>query len=197
MRTAKIDRRTRETQIRLRLNLDGKGNYEINTPIQFLNHMLELMAKFSCIDLEVKASGDIHIDDHHTTEDLGICLGQAINKALGKKERIFRYGFSLVPMDEALCEISLDISNRPYLAFNVKFRKQTADKSGQFNFELIEDFFRALCINAGITLHINLRYGRNNHHIAESIFKGFGIALYEAVKINPKLKGIPSTKGQL
>jgi len=196
MRRAKIDRRTKETQIRLELNLDGKGSYEINTPIQFLNHMLELMAKFGCIDLEIKASGDIRIDDHHTTEDLGICLGQAIKKTLGKKERIFRYGFSLVPMDEALSEISLDISNRPYLAFNVKFRKE-AKKSGEFNFELIEDFFRALCINAGITLHVNLRYGKNNHHIAESIFKGFGVALREAVKISPKLKGIPSTKGQL
>lgn len=196
MRKAKIDRRTKETQIRLELNLDGKGSYEINTPIQFLNHMLELMAKFGCIDLEIKASGDIRIDDHHTTEDLGICLGQAIKKTLGKKERIFRYGFSLVPMDEALSEISLDISNRPYLAFNVKFRKE-AKKSGEFNFELIEDFFRALCINAGITLHVNLRYGKNNHHIAESIFKGFGVALREAVKISPKLKGIPSTKGQL
>jgi len=196
MRRAKIDRRTKETKILVELNLDGKGNYEINTPIQFLNHMLELMAKFGCIDLKIKASGDIRIDDHHTTEDLGICLGQAIKKALGKKERIFRYGFSLVPMDEALSEISLDISNRPYLAFNIEFRKE-AKKSGEFNFGLIEDFFRALCINAGITLHINLRYGRNNHHIAESIFKGFGVALREAVKISPKLKGISSTKGQL
>jgi len=197
MKKAKIDRRTKETQILLELDLDGKGSYEINTPIPFLDHMLELMARFGCIDLKIKASGDIHIDDHHTTEDLGICLGQAIKKALGKKERIFRYGFSLVPMDEALSEICLDISSRPYLAFNVKFRSETTKKSGEFNFELIEDFFRAVCINAGITLHVNLRYGRNNHHVAESIFKGFGVALGEAVKINPRLKGIPSTKGRL
>jgi imidazoleglycerol-phosphate dehydratase len=196
MRKAKIDRRTKETKIRVELNLDGKGNYEINTPIAFLDHMLELMAKFACVDLKIRASGDIHIDDHHTTEDLGISLGQAIKKALWKKKGIFRYGFSLVPMDEALSEISLDLSNRPYLVFNIKFRKE-AGKRREFNFELIEDFFRALCINAGITLHINLRYGRNNHHIAESIFKGFGLALGQAVKINPKSKRIPSTKGRL
>jgi imidazoleglycerol-phosphate dehydratase len=196
MRKAKIDRRTKETQIRLELNLDGKGSYEINTPIPFMSHMLELLAKFGFIDLEIKASGDIRIDDHHTTEDLGICLGQAIKKALGKKERIFRYGFSTVPMDEALSEISLDVSNRPFLVFNVSFRKEDK-KRGEFDFELIEDFFQALCVNAGITVHVNLKYGRNNHHIAESIFKGFGVALREAVKISPKLKGIPSTKGQL
>lgn len=196
MRKSKIDRRTRETRIKLELNLDGQGNYDVNTPIPFLNHMLELVARFSCIDLKIRASGDVRVDDHHTTEDLGITLGQAIKKALGKKERISRYGFSLVPMDEALSETCLDISNRPYLAFNVKFRKEIK-KSKEFNFELIEDFFRALCINAGITLHVNLRYGRNNHHIFESIFKGFGVALREAVKINPKIKGIPSTKGRL
>jgi len=196
MRKAKIDRRTKETQIRLELDLDGNGNSEINTPIAFLDHMLELMAKFSGVNLKVRASGDIRIDKHHTTEDIGICLGQAIRKALGRKEKIFRYGFSLVPMDEALSEISLDLSNRPYLAFNVKFRKENKER-GEFNFELIEDFFRALCTNAGITLHVNLKYGKNNHHIAESIFKGFGIALGGAVKINPKLKGIPSTKGRL
>jgi len=196
MRKAKIDRRTKETKILVELNLDGEGNSEINTPIPFLDHMLELMAKFSCIDLKVRASGDIRIDKHHTTEDMGICLGQAIRKALGRKEKIFRYGFSLVPMDEALSEISLDLSNRPYLAFNVKFRKENKE-TGEFNFELIEDFFRALSTNAGITLHVNLKYGKNNHHIAESIFKGLGIALGEAVKINPKVKGIPSTKGRL
>jgi len=196
MRKAKIDRRTKETKILVELNLDGEGNSEINTPIPFLDHMLELMAKFSGIDLKVRASGDIRIDKHHTTEDMGICLGQAIRKALGRKEKIFRYGFSLVPMDEALSEISLDLSNRPYLAFNVKFRKENKE-TGEFNFELIEDFFRALSTNAGITLHVNLKYGKNNHHIAESIFKGLGIALGEAVKINPKVKGIPSTKGRL
>ncbi len=196
MRKAKIDRRTRETRIRVELNLEGKGNYNISTPIPFLNHMLELVARFGCIDLKIKASGDVGIDDHHTTEDLGISLGQAIKRALGKKERISRYGFSLVPMDEALSEICLDISNRPYLVFNVKFKKETK-KREEFNFGLIEDFFRALCINAGVTLHVNLRYGRNNHHISEAIFKGFGVALREAVKIIPKLKGIPSTKGRL
>ena len=196
MRKAKIDRRTKETKILVELNLDGEGNSEINTPIPFLDHMLELMAKFSGIDLKVRASGDIRIDKHHTTEDMGMCLGQVIRKALGRKEKIFRYGFSMVPMDEALSEISLDLSNRPYLAFNVKFRRENKE-TGEFNFELIEDFFRALCTNAGITLHVNLRYGKNNHHIAESIFKGLGIALGEAVKINPKVKGIPSTKGRL
>jgi len=196
MRRAKIDRRTKETKIRLELDLDGIGSYNINTPIPFLNHMLELVAKFSCIDLKIKASGNIHIDDHHTTEDLGICLGQAIKKALGKKESIFRYGFSTVPMDEALSEISLDLSNRPFLIFNVNFRRERK-KRAEFDFELIEDFFRALCVNAGITVHVNLKYGRNNHHIAESIFKGFGVALREAAKVNPRLKGVPSTKGRL
>jgi len=196
MRKAKIDRRTKETKIRVELNLDGAGNYEIKTPIPFLNHMLELVAKFSSIDLKIKASGNIHIDDHHTTEDLGICLGQAIKKALGKKERIFRYGYSTLPMDEALSEISLDLSNRPFLVFNVNFRREKKNR-GNFDFELIEDFFRALCVNAAITVHINLRYGRNNHHIAESIFKGFGVALRAAVEVNPRLKGIPSTKGRL
>ncbi|MCJ7646465.1 imidazoleglycerol-phosphate dehydratase HisB [bacterium] len=196
MRKAKIDRRTKETQIRLELNLDGKGSYEINTPIPFMSHMLELLEKFGFIDLKIKASGDIRIDDHHTTEDLGICLGQAIKKALGKKKGIFRYGFSLVPMDEALSEISLDLSNRPYLVFNIKFRKE-AGKRREFNFELIEDFFRALCVNAGITVHVNLKYGRNNHHIAESIFKGFGLALRQAVMIDPQSKRSPSTKGRL
>jgi len=196
MRKAKIDRRTKETKIQLELNLDGKGSYTIDTPIPFLSHMLELMAKFACIDLKIKALGDTRIDDHHTTEDLGICLGQGLRKALGRRERIFRYGFSLVPMDEALSEVSLDISNRPYLAYNVKFKRETK-KNQDFDFGLIEDFFRALSTNGGITLHINLRYGRNNHHIAESIFKGFGMALREAVEINRRLQGIPSTKGRL
>jgi len=196
MRKAKIDRRTRETKVRVELNLDGRGDYEINTPIPFLSHMLELMAKFALIDLKIEASGDIRIDEHHTTEDLGISLGEAIKKALWKKKGIFRYGFSVTPMDEALSEISMDISNRPYVQFNVKFGREKG-KGKEFNFELIEDFFRALCANAGITLHINSRYGRNNHHIAESIFKGFGLAFGQAVKINPKLKGVPSTKGRM
>ncbi len=196
MRKSKIDRRTKETKIRVELNLDGTGNYAIRTPIPFLNHMLELLAKFSSIDLKIEASGNIHIDDHHTTEDLGICLGQAIKKALGKKQRIFRYGYSAVPMDESLSEISLDLSNRPFLVFNVNFRRESK-KRGDFDFELIEDFFRALCVNAAITVHVNLRYGRNNHHIAESIFKGFGVALRAAFEVNPRLRGIPSTKGRL
>lgn len=195
MRKAKIVRKTKETEISLELNLDGSGKRNIKTPVPFLNHMLELFTKHGMFDMNLKAAGDVSVDDHHTVEDTGICLGNAIKKALGMKKGIERYGNSSMPMDETLSVVSVDISGRPYLVFNVRFSRP--GRKAEFDFSLLEDFFRALCFNAGITLHVNLEYGRNNHHIAESIFKGFAKALNSAVRINPGVKGVPSTKGRL
>lgn len=195
MRKSEISRKTKETEIIIEVNLDGRGKSSVKTPIPFLNHMLELFARHGLFDLKLKASGDTKVDDHHTVEDIGICLGRAIGKALGDKKSIERYGNSLLPMDETLSDVCVDISGRPYMVFNVRFGKPC--KKDDFDFSLLEDFFRAVCFNAGITLHVNLRYGKNNHHIAESIFKGFARALSNAVRINPRVKGIPSTKGML
>lgn len=193
-RIARVKRETKETDISVSLNLDGRGNYRVDTPSGFFTHMLELFSKHSLIDLKIKARGDTEVDLHHTVEDIGICLGEALKKGLGEKKRIVRFGMSSLPMDEALAEVSLDISNRPHLIFNVPFKKSP---KGGFDFDLLEEFFRALVNTSGITLHINLKYGKNNHHIAEAIFKGFGVALKEAIKIEPRIKGIPSTKGRL
>ena len=195
MRKATINRKTRETQIALGINLDGSGTSAIKTPVPFINHMLELFAKHGMFDLKLKATGDTNIDDHHTVEDIGICLGNAIRKALGSMKGIERYGNFSLPMDETLSEVSVDISGRQYLVFNVKFKKP--GRKDEFDFSLLEDFFRAISFNAGLTLHINLKYGKNNHHIAESVFKGFAKALSNAVRMNPRVKGIPSTKGTL
>ncbi len=195
MRKAKITRKTRETEIALELNLDGSGKGNIKTPIPFLNHMLELFAKHGMFDLKLVASGDTGVDDHHTVEDIGICLGSAVKKALGGKRGIERYGNLSLPMDETLSDVCVDVSGRPYMVFNVKFDKSR--KKDDFDFSLLEEFFRAVCFNAGLTLHVNLRYGRNNHHIAECVFKGFARALGSAVRINPGVKGVPSTKGVL
>ena len=191
-RTAKIARKTLETEIFLEIDLDGTGEYKIDSGVPFLDHMLTLFAVHSGFDLTVNAKGDIEVDYHHSVEDIGICLGKALFKALGDKKGIERYGYVVLPMEESLVEVCLDICNRPYLVFNAEFLR---DKIGSFDTELIEEFMRAFCVNAGITLHINMRYGKNSHHIAEAIFKALARALKIAVKItNTK---IPSSKGSL
>ena len=193
-RRAEIRRDTKETDISLSLDIDGSGAYEISTPIPFLNHMLELMTRHGLFDLTIKASGDVEIDFHHTVEDTGICLGQAIKESLGDKKSIRRYGTASVPMDEALAEVSLDISGRPHLTFNVEIK---GEKAGTFDVELAEEFFQALVSNAGITLHVDLKRGSNAHHCLEAVFKAFGRALDAATCIDERVKGVPSTKGRL
>lgn len=195
MRKAMLKRKTKETNISLDLNLDGRGSYSINTSIPFLDHMLSLMCKHGLFDIKLKAKGDIDIDDHHTVEDIGIVLGKALKQAVGDMKGIARYGQASVPMDEALASVSLDISGRPYLVYKVEFPKKS--KLKDFDPDLIEDFLQAFVSSSSITLHINVIYGRNLHHIIEAIFKGLGRALREAVTINPRMKGIPSTKGKL
>lgn len=194
-RKSKIKRKTQETDIMLDLNLDGKGNYDISTSIPFLDHMLSLFAKHGLFDLKIKAKGDVAVDYHHTVEDVGICLGEALNKALGDKKGIRRYGSIAVPMDEALSSVSLDISDRPYLVYKVNFPKKARIKN--FDPDLIEDFLQAFVNRSGITLHINVPYGRNIHHMIEAIFKALGRALSDAVRLDPRIKGVMSTKGRL
>lgn len=193
-RRAIVNRVTKETKISLKLNLDGEGKSRIDSGIPFFDHMLTLFSRHSLIDLEIKARGDIKVDYHHTVEDIGICLGEAIRKALGNKQGINRFGSKILPMDESLVSVSIDISNRPLLVFNVPLK---GGKSGDFNLELVEEFLQALVSHARITLHLNLVYGRNFHHVAESIFKTLARTLAEAVNLNKRVKGIPSTKGKL
>ncbi|MDI6727936.1 MAG: imidazoleglycerol-phosphate dehydratase HisB [Thermodesulfovibrionales bacterium] len=195
MRKAKVERRTKETDISVEINLDGSGKYSINTSIPFLDHMLSLMCRHGLFDAKLKAKGDIEIDYHHTVEDVGIVLGKAIKQALGDMKGISRYGQASVPMDEALASVSLDISGRPYLVYKVEFPKKS--KLKDFDPDLIEDFLQAFVSNSGITLHVNILYGRNTHHIIEAIFKGLGRALRQAVTIDPRIKGLPTTKGKL
>ncbi|MBI4826311.1 MAG: imidazoleglycerol-phosphate dehydratase HisB [Nitrospirae bacterium] len=195
-RKAKVERKTKETNIKASINLDGKGTYKVNTSIPFVDHMLNLMSKHGHLDLTVEAKGDIDVDYHHLIEDLGIVLGAAIKDALGNKESIRRYGESLTPMDECLAQIAIDLSGRPYLVYNVKLPKG-GRKIKDIDVSLFEDFFRSVSNAAGMNLHINLSYGRDLHHIFEAIFKGFGRSLQSAVKIHPKIKGVPSTKGSL
>lgn len=195
MRKAKVERKTKETDIAVEINLDGSGKYSINTSIPFLDHMLSLMCKHGLFDTKLKAKGDIEIDYHHTVEDVGIVLGKAIKQALGDMKGISRYGQASVPMDEALASVSLDISGRPYLVYKVEFPKKS--KLKDFDPDLIEDFLQAFVGNSGITLHVNVLYGRNTHHIIEAIFKGIGRALKQAVTIDPRIKGLPTTKGKL
>ena len=194
MRKSEVSRKTNETNINLRLNLDGTGEYTVNSGIGFFDHMLALFAKHAQIDLELSCAGDLHVDAHHTVEDCGIVLGEAIKSALGDKRQIRRYATKFVPMDETLMMVSLDISGRPYIAYNVTFSQ---GKTGDFDAELSEEFFRAVAMGAGITLHINLQYGSNTHHIIEAAFKAFGQTLREAVSIDSALKGVFSTKGVL
>lgn len=193
-RKAKIQRKTTETNIELDLGIDGSGQYDINSSVPFLDHMLSLMAKHGFFDLHIKAEGDIDVDFHHTVEDVGICLGEGFKQALGKKNRIVRYGEASVPMVEAMASVALDISERPFLVYNSGLEK---GKVGEFDVELVWEFFRAFCSAAGITLHINVRYGRDTHHIIEAIFKAFGRALDKATAIDERLEGPMSTKGRL
>ena len=193
-RTASNHRVTKETDVSVSLNLDGQGKYDISTTLPFLDHMLELFSKHSLVDLKVKAKGDTHIDAHHLVEDIGITLGGAIEKALGNKKGIQRYGFFLLPMDEALSYVTLDLSGRPWVEYEVPCFKLNWPT---FDVDLLEDFFRALGTVARMNLHIRLLRGRNNHHMAESIFKAFGKALSMAVAKDPRYKGMPSTKGVL
>ena len=187
-------RKTKETDIRLSLDLDGDGETDVTTGVGFLDHMLDLLGKHALFDLTIKASGDTEVDAHHTVEDIGICLGRALVGALGDKEGIRRFGAASVPMDEALAEVSLDISARPFLVFEVTF---PTEKTGEFDAQLAEEFLRALAVNAGLTLHVRVPYGRNTHHIVEAIFKALARALREAVALDPRVRGVPSTKGML
>jgi imidazoleglycerol-phosphate dehydratase len=195
MRKATVKRTTKETDIAVAVDLDGSGTATIATGIGFLDHMLDLLARHSRFDISVKASGDLHIDHHHTTEDVGIALGQAVKQALGDMKGISRYADVHIPMDEALTRVAIDISGRPFLVFRAAF---TRDKIGSFDTELVNEWFRAFAVNAGITLHVETLYGQNDHHISESCFKGLARALRAAVAIDPRAKGeVPSTKGSL
>jgi len=194
LRKAEIDRATKETQISLLLNLDGVGAVSAQTGVGFFDHMLDLLGRHSLIDIDVKATGDLHVDAHHTVEDVGIVLGQALEKALGDKRGIYRYGWAIVPMDESLAQVAIDLSGRPAFVFNVPFRGATI---GNFSAELIEEFFKALATTAKMNLHVTVPYGNNNHHIAEAIFKATAKALRQAVSHDPRNTGVPSTKGSL
>jgi len=195
MRSATIKRKTKETDIEVAVDLDGSGVSSIATGIGFFDHMLDLLARHSRIDMTVKAAGDLHIDYHHTTEDVGIALGQAVKQALADMTGITRYASIHLPMDEALTRVVIDISGRPMLVFRVAFQR---DKIGEFDTELVREWFNAFAMNAGITLHVETLYGENSHHIAESCFKGLARALRAAVAIDPRNAGeVPSTKGQL
>ena len=194
MRKSLINRNTTETRISLNINLDGRGKADIHTPIGFLNHMLNLLAKHGLLGLQIKASGDTEVDIHHTNEDIGICLGLALKDALGNKEGIRRFGFASVPLDEALVEVSLDLSGRPYL--KVKSQKSKVKNNG-YDINYLTQFLRALVNNAGITLHVEIISGEDGHHIIEAVFKALGRALKDAVRIDPRIKGILSTKGKL
>ena len=195
MREATIARKTKETSIEVTVNLDGGGVYQVSTGIGFLDHMLEQLSRHSLIDLTVKAKGDIHIDFHHTTEDTAIAIGQAVSEALGERTGIVRYGAALVPMDETLTRVALDVSNRPYLIWRVTFVRP---KVGDMDTELFKEWFQSFAQHAGVTLHIENLYGENSHHIVESCFKGLARSLRAAVAIDPRKSGdVPSTKGVL
>ena len=195
MRQAKVERNTKETRITASVDLDGAGNYDVKTGIGFLDHMLEQLSRHSLIDINLRAEGDLHIDFHHTTEDCGIVLGQAVSQALGERAGITRYGAALIPMDETLTRVALDASNRPYLVWKVAFSR---DKLGEMDSELFREWFQAFAQHAGLTLHVENLYGENNHHIVESAFKALARALRQAVEIDPrKSDAVPSTKGAL
>ncbi len=194
MRKTTVSRKTKETDITVSINLDGTGDYKIDTPFPFLTHMLSAFSKHGFFDVEIKAKGDIEIDEHHTVEDLGIVLGEALAKSWGDKIGIRRFGTAVIPLDEALSEVVVDLSGRPYLVYNVKnARKKIKD----FDCGLIEHFFRSLVDQCKINLHINLRYGKDQHHILETVFKAFGRALDQAIQIDPRQSGVASTKGSL
>ena len=195
MRQAKVERNTSETRISATVDLDGTGRYDVSTGIGFLDHMLEQLSRHSLMDITLKAEGDLHIDFHHTNEDTGIALGQAVAKALGDRKGVQRFADVLIPMDETLTRVALDLSNRPYLVWRVNF---TRDKLGEMDTELFKEWFHAFAQNAGMTLHVENLYGTNSHHIIESCFKGLARALRRAIEIDPRKAGeVPSTKGKL
>ena len=193
-RTASIDRKTRETHVRLELNLDGTGQVNLITGVGFLDHMLELFARHGALDLKVEATGDLQVDQHHTVEDVGICLGQAVRQALGDKAGIRRYGHFTLPMEETLATTAIDLSGRYFLVFQAQF---ASPKIGDFDSELVEDFWQAFAANALCNLHILIHYGRNSHHLSEAIFKSAARALRMAVESDPRMPDVPSTKGTL
>jgi imidazoleglycerol-phosphate dehydratase len=193
-RIGRVERATKETRIQISLNLDGSGESSIDTGVGFFDHMLTHIARHGLFDLKVKADGDLEIDAHHTVEDVGICLGNAFAEALGEPAGIKRYGHAVIPMDEALAEAAIDVSGRPFLAFEAKLPK---NKVGEFDAELTEEFFRAFAVNSRTTVHIVLRYGQNTHHCIEGIFKAFARALDAATSSDPRVTGVPSTKGML
>ncbi|WP_026688337.1 imidazoleglycerol-phosphate dehydratase HisB [Alteribacter aurantiacus] len=193
-RSATIKRNTNETKINLSLNIDGEGQSALETGVPFLTHMLDLFTRHGLFDLSVQADGDTEIDDHHTTEDIGIVLGEALKDALGDKKGIRRYGNAFVPMDEALAQVTVDLSNRPHLEYRVEL---PSEKVGTFDTELVHEFLWKLALEARMNLHVNVPYGTNTHHIIEAIFKALGRALDEATQIDPRVKGVPSTKGRL
>lgn len=195
MRTGAVKRKTKETDVEVKVDLDGQGRADVSTGIGFLDHMLDLLARHSRMDITVKAKGDLHVDHHHTTEDVGIALGQSVKQALGDMKGITRYADVHMPMDEALTRVSVDVSGRPFLVFKSEFVR---DKVGTFDTELVQEWFQAFAMNAGLTLHVTTLYGTNDHHIAESCFKGLARTLRLAVTIDPRNAGeVPSTKGSL
>jgi imidazoleglycerol-phosphate dehydratase len=194
-RKAAITRNTTETRIKVELNVDGNGKYRVDTTMPFLDHMLSIMARHGCLDLTVTARGDTEVDYHHTVEDIGIVLGQCLTKALGDKKGIVRFGTFAVPMDESQARVDLDLSGRPYLVYHIPLSKKR--KIRDFDVDLIEEFFRALVTAGGITLHVNVPYGKDPHHILEAIFKAFGRALDQASRKDTRVRGVPSTKGKL
>ena len=193
-RTAEINRQTKETKVRVSLNLDGSGDASVHTGVGFFDHMLDLLGRHSLIDLDIEAEGDLQIDYHHTVEDVGIVIGQALEKALGDKRGVNRYGWAIVPMDESLAQVAVDLSGRPAFVFKVQF---TGETIGLFPVELVEEFLKALSTNAKMNLHVSVPYGTNNHHIAEAIFKATARALRQAVSHDPRSDAVPSTKGSL
>lgn len=193
-RSAQIHRKTKETAIDLRLNLDGSGQARLKMPVPFFAHMLDSFTRHSLIDLTLDAKGDVEVDDHHLVEDTGICLGQALQKALGDKDRITRYGSAVLPFDETLVTAAIDLSGRPHLVYQSPLR---SGRVGRFDVELVREFFQALTSSAGMNLHLVVNYGKNRHHIIEAMFKATARALREAVMIDPRVKGVPSTKGAL
>ena len=194
-RQARVERKTKETEVAIHLDVDGTGASKVSTPIPFFSHMLEAWSKHGLMDLTVEATGDVEVDIHHTVEDVGIVLGQTLRQALGDKRGIVRYGTAFVPMDEAMVAASVDISGRPFLVFNVPVART---RVSNFDLDMLQEFFRAFAFNAEITLHVTMHYGHNLHHIAEAVFKSVGRALAEATRLNPRIAGVvPSTKGAL
>ncbi len=193
-RKASVERETRETKITLSMEIDGSGRFDGATGIGFFDHMIELFARHALVDLSLKAEGDLEVDAHHTVEDVGIVLGQVIDKALGDRKGIRRYGSALVPMDEALAEVAIDLGGRPYFVYNVKLPGEKA-KVGEFDTELVEEFFQAVAFNAKMSLHMTLKYGSNLHHISEALFKCFARVFDEATSRDDRVQGVPSTKG--